>query len=64
MNVEFINPFINALINVIDVMGHTELTYEKPKIKKMMFQWGMFQGSLVWWDRKLRGLYLLHSKNH
>jgi chemotaxis protein CheX len=44
MNVEFINPFITALLNVVGMMGHTELTPEKPQIKKMLLQWGIFQG--------------------
>jgi chemotaxis protein CheX len=34
MNVEFINPFIGALLNVVSTMGHTELISEKPRVKK------------------------------
>lgn len=34
MNVEFINPFLGALLNVLCTMGHTELTAEKPRVKK------------------------------
>jgi len=33
MNVEFINPFINALFNVLDMMAHTQLKPEKPHVK-------------------------------
>lgn len=33
MNVEFINPFVSALLNVLDVMGHTELKAGKPYLK-------------------------------
>lgn len=34
MNVEFINPFISALLNVLKTMAQTELTPGKPKKKK------------------------------
>jgi chemotaxis protein CheX len=33
VNVKFINPFINALLNVLDMMGHTKLKPEKPYVK-------------------------------
>ena len=33
MNVEFINPFISALVNVLKTMAQTELTPGKPKKK-------------------------------
>ncbi|MFQ3195210.1 MAG: chemotaxis protein CheX [Colwellia sp.] len=55
MNVEFINPFINALINVIDVMGHTELTYEKPKIKKNDVSMGDVSGFIGMVGPKTKG---------
>lgn len=34
MNVEFINPFISSLLNVLSTMAQTDLTPGKPKIKK------------------------------
>jgi chemotaxis protein CheX len=34
MKVEFINPFLASLINVLSTMAQTELTPGKPKIKK------------------------------
>lgn len=34
MKVEFINPFLRALINVVATMAQTELTPGKPHIKK------------------------------
>ncbi len=34
MNVEFINPFISSLLNVLATMAQTELKPGKPKIKK------------------------------
>jgi chemotaxis protein CheX len=55
MNVEFINPFINALINVIDVMGHTELTYEKPRIKKNDVSMGDVSGLIGMVGSKTKG---------
>jgi len=55
MNVEFINPFINALINVIDVMGHTELTYEKPRIKKNDAAMGDVSGLIGMVGSKTKG---------
>jgi len=44
MNVEFINPFITALLNVVGMMGHTELTPEKPRIKKNDVSMGDISG--------------------
>lgn len=34
MNVEFINPFISSLLNVLSTMAQTDLAPGKPKIKK------------------------------
>lgn len=34
MNVEFINPFLTSLVNVLSMMAQTQLTAEKPRIKK------------------------------
>ncbi|ATC99529.1 MAG: chemotaxis protein CheX [Pseudomonadota bacterium] len=34
MNVEFINPFISSLLNVLSTMAQTDLSPGKPKIKK------------------------------
>lgn len=34
MNVEFINPFISSLLNVLSTMAQTDLTPGKPKLKK------------------------------
>lgn len=34
MNVEFINPFLTSLINVLSMMAQTTLKAEKPRIKK------------------------------
>ncbi len=34
MNVEFINPFLTSLINVLSMMAQTQLKAEKPSLKK------------------------------
>lgn len=34
MNVEFINPFISSLLNVLSTMAQTSLTPGKPQLKK------------------------------
>mgnify|MGYP000047127606 FL=1 len=34
MNVEFINPFLSSLLNVMSTMAQMELTPEKPRLKK------------------------------
>lgn len=34
MNVEFINPFLASLVNVLSTMAQTHLTAEKPRLKK------------------------------
>ncbi len=34
MNVEFINPFLSSMLNVMSTMAKMELTPEKPKLKK------------------------------
>ena len=34
MNVEFINPFLTSLVNVLSMMAQTQLKAEKPRIKK------------------------------
>lgn len=34
MNVDFINPFLSSLLNVMSTMAQMELTPEKPKLKK------------------------------
>ncbi|AZQ83032.1 chemotaxis protein CheX [Colwellia sp. Arc7-635] len=34
MNVEFINPFLSSMLNVMSTMAQMELTPEKPRLKK------------------------------
>ena len=56
MNVEFINPFISSLINVADVMGHTELKPEKPRIKKGDLSFGDVSGLIGMVGPQTKGL--------
>jgi chemotaxis protein CheX len=55
MNVEFINPFITALLNVVDMMGHTELIAEKPNIKKNVVSMGDISGLIGMVGPKTKG---------
>ena len=34
MKVEFINPFLSSMLNVMSTMARIELKAEKPKLKK------------------------------
>jgi chemotaxis protein CheX len=34
MNVEFINPFLTSLVNVLSMMAQTQLKAQKPRLKK------------------------------
>ncbi|MFQ3236188.1 MAG: chemotaxis protein CheX [Paraglaciecola sp.] len=55
MNVEFINPFITALVNVVGMMGHTELTSEKPQIKNNVVSMGDISGLIGMVGPKTKG---------
>ena len=55
MNVEFINPFISSLINVTEVMGHTELKPEKPRVKKGDLSFGDVSGLIGMVGEKTKG---------
>ena len=55
MNVEFINPFITALVNVVGVMGNTELTPEKPRLKKGDVSMGDVSGLIGMVGPKTKG---------
>jgi chemotaxis protein CheX len=44
MNVEFINPFISSLLNVLSTMAQTKLTPGKPQIKKSEIAKGDISG--------------------
>lgn len=55
MNVEFINPFLNALLNVVGMMGHTELTAESPRLKKNDVSMGDVSGLIGMVGPKTKG---------
>lgn len=55
MNVEFINPFLNALLNVVGMMGRTELTAESPRIKKNDVSMGDVSGLIGMVGPKTKG---------
>jgi len=57
MNVEFMNPFLNNVINVLEVMGHTELQVEKPKIKKGDIAFGDISGLIGMVGPKTKGSF-------
>jgi chemotaxis protein CheX len=44
MNVEFINPFISSLINVLETMAKTSLVPGKPSVKKEVIARGDVSG--------------------
>lgn len=44
MKVEFINPFLSSMLNVMSTMGNMELVPEKPKLKKSKVAHGDVSG--------------------
>lgn len=44
MNVEFINPFLSSMLNVMSTMAQMELKPEKPKLKKSEVAMGDVSG--------------------
>jgi len=44
MRVEFINPFLSSMLNVMSTMAQMELTPEKPKLKKNEISMGDVSG--------------------
>jgi chemotaxis protein CheX len=55
MNVEFINPFLSSLLNVMSTMAHMELTPEKPKLKKTQIAHGDVSGLIGMVSDKAKG---------
>lgn len=55
MNVEFINPFIAALVNVLKTMAQTELTPGKPKKKTEEIASGDVSGLIGMVGDKVKG---------
>lgn len=55
MNVEFINPFLSSLLNVMSTMAKMELTPEKPKLKKTEVAHGDVSGLIGMISDKAKG---------
>ncbi|QWR77322.1 chemotaxis protein CheX [Candidatus Magnetomonas plexicatena] len=46
MNVEFVNPFLDALINVLKTMANVDVTYESPCLKADSVAMGYITGMI------------------
>lgn len=55
MQVEYINPFLNATKNVIETMANTKVTNEKPALKKGNLSWGIVTGIIGIASARLKG---------
>lgn len=55
MNVEFINPFLSAMLNVMTTMAQVELTPEKPKLKKDEIAMGDVSGLIGMVSKQAKG---------
>ena len=57
MNVEFINPFIKALLNVLTTMAQTTVTAGKPKLKNDSISKGDVSGIIGMIGPKIKGSF-------
>ncbi|ENN97428.1 MULTISPECIES: chemotaxis protein CheX [Pseudoalteromonas] len=57
MNVEFINPFLSSLINVLSTMAQTELKPGKPRIKTDEVAFGDVSGLIGMVGAQTRGSF-------
>ena len=55
MNVEFINPFLSSMLNVMSTMAQMELTPEKPKLKKDEIAMGDVSGLIGMVSEQTKG---------
>lgn len=55
MNVEFINPFLSSMLNVMTTMAQVELTPEKPKLKKNEIAMGDVSGLIGMISKQAKG---------
>lgn len=55
MKVEFINPFLSSMLNVMSTMAQMELTPEKPKLKKSEIAMGDVSGLIGMVSPEARG---------
>jgi len=59
MNVEFINPFLESTIKVIETMAFTKVTPGKPSIKQGNKSWGCVSGIIGLASEQLTGNLIL-----
>jgi len=55
MNVEFINPFLSSMLNVMSTMAQMELTPEKPRLKKNEIAQGDVSGLIGMVSEQTKG---------
>jgi chemotaxis protein CheX len=55
MNVEFINPFLSSMLNVMSTMAQMELIPEKPRLKKDEIAMGDVSGLIGMVSTKTKG---------
>lgn len=55
MNVEFINPFLSSMLNVMTTMAKLELTPEKPRLKKNTIAQGDVSGLIGMVSKQTKG---------
>ncbi|NQZ23370.1 MAG: chemotaxis protein CheX [Colwellia sp.] len=55
MNVDFINPFLSSLLNVMTTMAHLELTPMKPSLKKSNMASGDVSGLIGMVSEQAKG---------
>jgi chemotaxis protein CheX len=55
MNVDFINPFLSSLLNVLSTMAHLELTPLKPSLKKSSVAKGDVSGLIGMVSKQMKG---------
>jgi len=55
MNVEFINPFLSSMLNVMSTMAQMELTPEKPRLKKGEIAMGDVSGLIGMVSEQTKG---------
>jgi chemotaxis protein CheX len=57
MNVEFINPFLSSLVNVLNTMASTKITPGKPRIKKDEIARGDVSGLIGMISPQIKGSF-------
>ena len=59
MNVELINPFLKATLNVLSTMAQTEATPAKPIVKTEPVSWGVVNGVIGMAGNKLHANFVV-----